>query len=336
MPEPDNLLIAEFNARRSEEAFGALVRTHINLVFATALRQVGDRGVAEEVTQNVFIELARSAGKLGRHPTISGWLHRTTLNKARERLRSELRRQHREQVAVNLELAKAEGESVWAALVPMLDEALLELRERDRLAVILRFMEGQTFREIGSTLGVGEDAARKRVNGCLDQLIQVIFSGWGYNSPVDAANYIASLPAGAARNSAAERVVSAWAENDPGAAASWASSMPEGDARRLAFQNITLQWGKNDFNATAEWLKTLPDGDSLDTAMVTFANNCLKDYAPSTALEWAQTITGDGVRNNITRTIATEWLKDDPDAARAWLASSSLPEKIKNELLNGK
>ena len=172
MSERDDQLIAEFNVRRSEEAFAALVRQHVNLVFATALRQVGDAGAAEEITQNVFVALAQAAGKLGSHPTIAGWLHQTALNKSREWLRSELRRRRREQVAVNLDLARAEGDSVWTPLVPLLDEALLKLREPDRQAVILHFMEGQTFQEVGSALGVGEDAARKRVQRCLDQLTQ--------------------------------------------------------------------------------------------------------------------------------------------------------------------
>ena len=184
--EPDSELIGEFNARRSERAFAALVQRHINLVFATALRQVGDRGIAEEVTQIVFVALAQCSGKLGRHPTIAGWLYQTTLNKSRERLRSELRRHRREQVAVNLELARAEGDSVWAPVVPLLDDALLELGERDRVAVILHFMEGQTFREVGSVLGVGEDAARKRVKNCLDQLM-AFFRRRGFAVPVVAA-----------------------------------------------------------------------------------------------------------------------------------------------------
>ena len=170
MPKPDNLLIAEFNARRSEEAFAALVQQHVNLVFATALRQVGDRGAAEEITQSVFVALARSSGKLGSHPTIAGWLHKSTVNKSREWLRCELRRRHRERVAVSLQLVEAEGDSVWSVLTPLLDEALLELPESDRLAVIMRFMEGQTFNELGSALGIGEDAARKRINRCLDRL----------------------------------------------------------------------------------------------------------------------------------------------------------------------
>jgi RNA polymerase sigma factor (sigma-70 family) len=182
MSEPDQSLIAEFNARRSEEAFAALVRQHANLVFATALRQVGDAGAAEEITQNVFVALALAAGKLGSHPTIAGWLHQTALNKSREWLRSELRRRKREQVAVNLDLARAEGDSVWASLVPLLDEALLELREPDRLAVILHFMEGQTFHEVGSALGIGEDTARKRVNRCLGQLTH-FFRRRGFAAP---------------------------------------------------------------------------------------------------------------------------------------------------------
>jgi hypothetical protein len=77
MSERDDLLIAEFNARRSEDAFAALVRQHVNLVFATALRQVGDAGAAEEITQNVFVALAQSAGKLGSHPTIARRLTRS-------------------------------------------------------------------------------------------------------------------------------------------------------------------------------------------------------------------------------------------------------------------
>jgi DNA-directed RNA polymerase specialized sigma24 family protein len=84
MMERDGQLIAEFNARRSQDAFAALVRQHVNLVFATALRQVGEAGAAGEITQNVFMVLAQAAGKLRAHPTIAGWLHQTALNKSRE------------------------------------------------------------------------------------------------------------------------------------------------------------------------------------------------------------------------------------------------------------
>ncbi|MDB6027732.1 MAG: hypothetical protein JWM68_3955 [Verrucomicrobiales bacterium] len=165
-----------------------------------------------------------------------------------------------------------------------------------------------------------------------DSIYKAIISGWAVNSPSDAASYVASLPAGPFQNSAASSVASNWAENDPAAAASWAVGIPEGDARKVAFQNVVLQWGRSDPEATAQWLENLPSGDSRDTAVVTFAADCLKDYAPATALKWAQTITSDGVRNNTTLNIAREWLKSDPTTAKQWIASSTLPGGIKEGL----
>jgi RNA polymerase sigma factor (sigma-70 family) len=183
MADADNQLIAEYDVHRGEDAFASLVRQHVNMVFATAMRQVGNHGAAEEITQNVFVALAQASGKLKSHPTIAGWLHRTTLNKSREWLRCELRRHHREQVAVTRELAAAEGDSVWSPLVPLLDEALLKLHEPDRQAVIMHYMEGQTFQEVGTTLGVAEDTVRKRVNRCLDDLTH-FFRRRGFAMPM--------------------------------------------------------------------------------------------------------------------------------------------------------
>ncbi|HUE37385.1 MAG TPA: RNA polymerase sigma factor, partial [Candidatus Acidoferrum sp.] len=187
MSDPDNQLIAEYDVSRGDDAFAALVRQHINLVFATAMRQVGDHGAAEEITQNVFVALAQASGKLKSHPTIAGWLHRTTLNKSREWFRSELRRHRREEIAVARELAATEGDSIWTPLVPLLDEALLRVHEPDRLAVIMHYMEGKTFQEVGSTLGIGEDTARKRVSRCLDQLTH-FFRRRGFAAPALAAS----------------------------------------------------------------------------------------------------------------------------------------------------
>lgn len=164
-------LFAEFSATRSEAAFAGIIRLHSNLVFATALRQLGDRGLAEEVTQSVFVILSQKAVSLKLDRTVAGWLYQTTLNQARQRLRSELRRQNREEIAAAIAASSREGDSIWAMLIPLLDEALLSLSEKDRLAVVLHFMEQRPFREVGNTLGVGEDAARKRVNRVVEDLI---------------------------------------------------------------------------------------------------------------------------------------------------------------------
>lgn len=169
-PLHDGDLASSYAREGSESAFRALVARHISLVFATAFRQVGDAGIAEEITQNVFVSLARKAPALGKFQTLAGWLHRTTILEAKARLRHELRRRQREQAAAELAALRAEGAAHVEALLPLLDEALLALREKDRLALITRFIEDRPLREVGALLGVDEDAARKRVSRALERL----------------------------------------------------------------------------------------------------------------------------------------------------------------------
>jgi len=166
----DAQLVTAYAAEGSETAFRSLVARHVNLVYATALRQVGDPGWAEEITQNVFVVLARKAARLGRSETIAGWLHRTALLESKARLRAELRRHRREEVAAQVAAIEREGTSPFDALVPLLDEGLLKLREGDRLALVLRFLEERSLRDVGQLLGVDEDAARKRVSRALGRL----------------------------------------------------------------------------------------------------------------------------------------------------------------------
>ena len=74
----DPLLLRHYVERGSEEAFAELVRRHLGLVFSAAFRQLqGDRPAAEDVSQAVFTELARQAGRLRGHPALPGWLYIT-------------------------------------------------------------------------------------------------------------------------------------------------------------------------------------------------------------------------------------------------------------------
>src|SRR5262245_4313564 len=99
---PDRELVSAYAAQGSEVAFRALVQRHVDLVYATALRQVGDSGLAEEITQNVFVTLASKAPRLGGIETLAGWLHRATVLESKSRIRSELRRRRREEMAAEL------------------------------------------------------------------------------------------------------------------------------------------------------------------------------------------------------------------------------------------
>jgi RNA polymerase sigma factor (sigma-70 family) len=163
MPSETELLTA-FAETRAEAAFRAIIEIHGGMVFATALRQVGDRGLAEEIAQDVFILLVKKASTLRHNATIGGWLYKTTLNQSRARLRSELRRRKREILSAEMRALSHEGESTWTSLSPLLDEAVAALPEPDQTAVVLRFMEDRPFHEVGRVLGIGEDAARKRID----------------------------------------------------------------------------------------------------------------------------------------------------------------------------
>ncbi len=180
-------LLQEFAARRSEEAFRALVERRIDFVYSVALRQLRDPQAAEEVTQTVFIDLAAKAARIPRETVLSGWLFRAARFAAAKQVRSEVRRQRRERAAAEWETALHETamESPWEQMEPLLNEALEELTEPDRCALLLRFFEKKALREIGQHLGLHEDAAKKRVARALERL-RLIFQRRGVVIPAAA------------------------------------------------------------------------------------------------------------------------------------------------------
>jgi RNA polymerase sigma factor (sigma-70 family) len=172
MPD-DAELLRRYAEGKSEEAFAELVRRHLNLVYAVALRQVGgDAHLAQDVAQTVFTALARKAAALARRPVLGGWLYRTTQYAAIDVVRAESRRRAREQEAQtmhenNNEPATApDGEKLRGVL----DHVLSELRDADRDAVVLRFFEGKSYADVGARLRLGEDGARMRVERALEKL----------------------------------------------------------------------------------------------------------------------------------------------------------------------
>jgi len=162
-------LVREYAASQSERAFETLVSRHINLAYSAALRQVRNPHQAEEITQAVFIILARKAGSLGEKTVLSGWLYRTAQFAATDALKIQRRRQQREQEAL-MDTITGQSDPAWEQLAPILDEAMAHLRDKDRNALVLRFFENKNLKEVGAALGLEERAAQKRVARGLEKL----------------------------------------------------------------------------------------------------------------------------------------------------------------------
>ncbi|MGD0536446.1 MAG: sigma-70 family RNA polymerase sigma factor [Verrucomicrobiota bacterium] len=168
----DRQWLAEFAQTGSEVAFRHIAGRYLTLVYSAALRMVnGDAALAQDITQLVFTNLARQARSLPQDVVLAGWLHRDTRFTALEWLRKERRRVQREQQAAAMNALETAGpEADWSHLRPVLDEVLDELDDPDRHAVLLRFFQQQTFAEVGTALGLTDEAARKRVDRALDGL----------------------------------------------------------------------------------------------------------------------------------------------------------------------
>jgi RNA polymerase sigma factor (sigma-70 family) len=197
----DAQLLSRFASKADEAAFSELVKRHVNLVYSVALRLLGgDAHLAQDVTQSVFTDLARKAKSLPHDTVLSGWFHTATRFAAANALRSERRRQVREQEAMVMHDPASESTPDWDQLRPVLDSAIGELSTSDRDAVLLRFFERKDFNAVGAALGVSEDAAQKRVARALDKL-RTILTQRSVNLP--AAALAAAISGGAVQTAPA-------------------------------------------------------------------------------------------------------------------------------------
>ena len=231
----DMQLLRAYVEQGSEDAFKTILDRHLNLVYSTALRQVRDPVLASEVTQTTFIILARKAGSLGSGTILAGWLYRTAQFAASRALRTEARRRERETEAAQMQTET--HESMWEHLAPILDQAMAHLGAADRNAVVLRYFENKTAKDVGAALGINEAAAQKRLSRAVDKLRAfctskgVVLSAAGLTTLLSA-NAVQSAPSSVALVTAAAL--------KGGAAAASTSSLTSGTLKLIAWSKLKV------------------------------------------------------------------------------------------------
>jgi RNA polymerase sigma factor (sigma-70 family) len=166
--QDDQELLRQYVDRQSEKAFADLVARHIDMVYSTALRIVQDSGLAKDVTQSVFIRLARKAATIRSGHALPVWLYRVAYSQAANAVRDERIRHEREKEAMTMN--EEDAGAAWKSILPHLDDAMSKLKTAEQNAIVLRFFEGRSWREVGAALSLNEDTAQKRVSRALDKL----------------------------------------------------------------------------------------------------------------------------------------------------------------------
>jgi len=155
---------------KREESFRAIAGHLSGLIYHAAFRQSGDASVAEEVMQNVLVQVSRKAGKLVKHPEILAWVHEATRLEVLQMRRAQTRRTKREETAMkNMGVEQTRNPH----LLVDLDESLRALNSSERELVLMRFFEGRTFPAIASETGRSETAEKKRLKKALEKM-----AGW--------------------------------------------------------------------------------------------------------------------------------------------------------------
>ena len=201
----DIVLLREYVDRNSESAFAEIVQRRIHLVYSAALRSTGNPEDAKDVTQAVFIILAKKAAGLRPETILTGWLYETTRFVAMNFLTRKNRRLAREQEAyMQSTLNDPEATNLWPQLAPLLENAMSRLNQQDRMLVFLRFFENRNMAETAALLGINEAAARKRAERSIEKL-RVFFSKHGVSSTTEiiagaiSANSVQIAPVGLAK-----------------------------------------------------------------------------------------------------------------------------------------
>jgi len=148
-------------------AFAALVRQHQRSVYSLALRMLADRHAAEDLAQEVFLQLYRNLSAVSSEAHLGFWLRKVTMHRAIDRLR---RTPRLERVAEELPAAVSETEPADPLLERRLRALVRELPPAARAVVLLRYQEDLDPVEIARTLRMPLNTVKSHLRRSLAQL----------------------------------------------------------------------------------------------------------------------------------------------------------------------
>src|SRR5437763_7169983 len=153
-------LLADFLARRSDEAFAALIGRHGPMVFNVCRRILHDAHAAEDVFQATFLVLADRASAIQRRASLAGFLHGVAYRLA---VRARRRRMQSLPAAVCDKAVGLPEGLAWKEMLGILDHELGRLSDRYRAPLVLCYLEGRTQDEAARQLGWSLNTLRRRL-----------------------------------------------------------------------------------------------------------------------------------------------------------------------------
>src|SRR6266516_2617952 len=203
----DAQLLRGYAQHGDEAAFREIVTRHTDLVYSVAVRCVNSPDLACDIAQSVFTDLSSKARplaeKLADGASLVGRIYRSTLFAALNQLRNDHRRLAHERQAMEQLLSNSETAPDWDRIRPVLDEAMDNLSDEDRDALLLRYFKNHGFRDVGLALGLSDDAAQKRVSRAVERLREFfakrgVTAGTSGLVAVMSANAVQAAPVGLA------------------------------------------------------------------------------------------------------------------------------------------
>jgi RNA polymerase sigma factor (sigma-70 family) len=158
-------LLRQYVDQGSRAALDALVARHVAMVYAAALREVGDPHQAQDITQAVFLVLMRRAPSLSRKVLLAGWLFQVVHFTAADARKAATRRRYHERQAAEMRsnMSNPPDEPETHRLIPLLNDAIASLGARERDAVVMCYLQGCSHRQVALAQRASENAVRQRL-----------------------------------------------------------------------------------------------------------------------------------------------------------------------------